>query len=144
MCHTYTSTGTFYSELILNDGVGCIYAMPIGVVVVNGANCNFNMDNPALCTSGTVQFTDSSYGTSPVATWNWNFGDAASGSANHSSLQNPSHFFASPGTYNVTLNITTVDGCTNSHSETVTVNPAPVAYFDRVDSSTCAPDSVHF
>ncbi len=144
ICHTYTSTGTFYSELILNDGVGCVYAIPVGVVVVNGANCDFNLDNPFLCDNGTTQFTDASYGTSPVATWDWNFDDTASGAQNTSSLENPSHFFASPGTYSVTLNITTVDGCTNSHVDTVIVQSAPVVYFARIDSSVCAPDTIHF
>ncbi|GDX51088.1 hypothetical protein LBMAG27_01350 [Bacteroidota bacterium] len=144
ICHTYTSTGTFYSELILNDGVGCVYAIPVGAVVVNGANCDFNLDNPFLCDNGTTQFTDASYGTSPVSQWDWSFGDVASGAQNISTLQNPSHFFASPGTYSISLDITTVDGCTNSHLDTVIVQPAPVTYFARVDSSVCAPVTIHF
>ena len=144
ICHTYVTTGTFYSELILNDGIGCVYALPIGIVEVNGANCVFNLDNPVLCENGNVQFSDASYGTSPITQWNWNFGDLASGAQNSSSLQNPSHFFASPGVYPISLSIVTIDGCTNSYFDTVLVQSAPIADFARGDSSICAPDSVHF
>ena len=38
-----------------------------------------------------------------ASAYQWNFGEPASGSANTSSLQNPTHTYASPGTYNVTL-----------------------------------------
>lgn len=37
--------------------------------------------------------------------WNWYFGDPASGSNNTSNLENPSHQFSGPGTYTVSLEI---------------------------------------
>jgi gliding motility-associated-like protein len=55
------------------------------------------------CVGGnTVNFSDLS--TPCPNTFNWDFGDPNSGPANLSSLQNPSHTFSAPGTYNVTLN----------------------------------------
>ena len=45
----------------------------------------------------------------------WDFGDLASGSANNSTLQNPTHIFSAPGTYTITL---TATGPANAPSTT--------------------------
>jgi PKD repeat protein len=68
--------------------------------------------------SGTlaVDFTDTSTG-SPTA-WSWTFGDNTT-----STLQNPTHTFATAGPYSVTL--TASNRWPNSITKTVTVNPAP-------------------
>ena len=39
-----------------------------------------------------------------ASTYIWDFGDPASGAANTSTLQNPTHVFSGPGTYTVTVN----------------------------------------
>lgn len=57
-----------------------------------------------------VVFTDLSTSTNPISTWTWNFGDGSPGS----SLQNPTHNFASIGTYNVSLTVTNGDGNSNT------------------------------
>lgn len=46
--------------------------------------------------------------TSPLCatSYNWNFGDAASGSNNTSTLENPAHTFSAAGTFLVTLTVT--------------------------------------
>jgi len=67
----------------------------------------------ACSTQNTVSFTDL---TGVCATdYLWDFGEPASGSSNTSVLQNPTHTYASPGTYNVTLI------ASNSCSEPVSV-----------------------
>ena len=53
----------------------------------------------------TVSFTDASTN-SPIS-WTWNFGD---GDSTNSSLQNPVHGYANPGTYTVTLTATNAGG----------------------------------
>jgi len=70
-----------------------------------------------------------------VVTWSWDFGDAASGSANVSSEEDPDHTFSQAGTYTVTVTVTDNDGASDSESNTVTVtlpqeNQAPVASDD--------------
>lgn len=54
--------------------------------------------NPVL-----VEFTDLSTG-NPTS-WNWDFGDGS-----HSTLQNPSHLYTTPGTYSVTLSARNSNG----------------------------------
>jgi PKD repeat protein len=61
--------------------------------------------SPAAASS--VKFVDVSEG-SPTS-WSWDFGDGIG-----SSLQNPSHRFASPGTYIVTLRATNASGSTTT------------------------------
>ena len=45
-----------------------------------------------------------------VVGYSWNFGDAASGGANTSTLRNPSHTYAAPGIYTASLVVTDNDG----------------------------------
>lgn len=63
-----------------------------------GLNANFSISG----TGNTLNFTDlSSAGSGSIFAWNWNFGDAGT-----STLQNPTHTYASPGVYTVCLIIT--------------------------------------
>ena len=87
-----------------------------------------------------VQFTDQSGG--PVASWNWNFGDGASDTA-----QNPSHTYTGAGTYTVALTVTGSGGQTSSANQTITVtNPPPpvTASFSATPTNGQAPLAVHF
>ncbi|KAA9325697.1 GEVED domain-containing protein [Adhaeribacter soli] len=74
----------------------------------------FSADLNTVCT-GTVQFTDAS--ANGPTSWLWNFGDPASGAANTSTLQNPTHMYSttSPGNYTVTLT-----ACKGGQCNTVT------------------------
>ena len=67
-----------------------------------------------------VQFEDQSApGTSAITSWSWNFGDAASGSANVSAEQNPSHVYNNAGTYAVTLTVTTSVGSDDTQATVI-------------------------
>lgn len=69
-------------------------------------------------TSGlSVSFTDASTSSSTITSWQWNFGDSQT-----STSQNPSHTYASAGTYNVCLTITDNHGCHSTICHHVTVS----------------------
>src|SRR4051812_5864166 len=99
---------------------------------------------PATCTPGTAcQFTDAS--TDPdgtIATRAWDFGDPSSGASNASTDQNPTHTFATAGTYQVKLTVTDNGGATNSVTNAVIVgaggNLPPTASFDPPSCSAGA------
>ncbi|PVG82930.1 hypothetical protein DDE18_11340 [Nocardioides gansuensis] len=70
-----------------------------------------------------VTFTDTS--TKSPSSWAWDFGDGGT-----SAERNPTHIFATPGTYTVTLTATNVVGSSSPKTVSVTVHPAkPVANF---------------
>jgi gliding motility-associated-like protein len=92
------------------------------------------------CNSLTDYFSDQSTGT--VGLWNWNFGDPASGAANISQLQNPSHAFSSAGTYTVTLIVSTgnnmcYSSATDSVSMIVHVNASGLSLSTIQNNLTC-------
>jgi gliding motility-associated-like protein len=63
----------------------------------------------------------------PITNWNWNFGDGTT-----STSQNPNHVYTTPGTYSITLTVSTGGGCTNNTNSApivVSAYPFPVASF---------------
>jgi PKD repeat protein len=69
-----------------------------------------------------VSFVDASRGN--PTNHSWSFGDPSSGGANSSTLKNPSHTFASPGTYTVTLSVS-AGGPTVQTQRSITVGGTP-------------------
>ncbi|MFT3911071.1 MAG: PKD domain-containing protein [Ferruginibacter sp.] len=78
-----------------------------------------------LPTTGLAQFT---YNGSAAAgqTYLWDFGDPASGAANSSTLQSPSHNYSNTGSHSVVLTVTGTNGCTDDTVvvRTFSVTPA--------------------
>ena len=91
---------------------------------------NFNYTAPS-CETRTINFTDASVANVGTLTnWSWDFGDPASGGNNTSGLQNPSHTFATAGSYTVALIVTSSKGCSNlSFTRVVVINDRPLAGF---------------
>jgi PKD repeat protein len=90
-----------------------------------------------------VAFTDTSTG-GPTS-WSWDFGDPGSGSANTSSLQNPSHTYNSDGTFTVKLTATNGLGSdTKTQTGFVTVATPPTANFTGTPTSGSSPLNVAF
>lgn len=72
--------------------------------------------SPTVSCSGDIQFSDQS--TNSPTSWLWNFGDG-----NTSTAQNPTHTYASSGSYNVTLTATNAFGSDDEIKNSyVTVN----------------------
>ncbi len=84
-----------------------------------GCRANFTYDS---IVGLDYQFTDHSQSNSSIISWNWNFGDPASGVNDVSSLQNPQHLYSGSGIYNVKLLIRSADGCVDSIIKTVFIN----------------------
>lgn len=82
------------------------YAIPPKSIFTAGYNPTY-YGNPTY-------FTDQS--TNETTSWNWSFGDGTT-----STLQNPSHTYATTGTYTVTLSATNIAGASIS-SQTVSVS----------------------
>ncbi|MEM7040233.1 MAG: PKD domain-containing protein, partial [Bacteroidota bacterium] len=120
--HTYTQSGVFYPILILDDGLGCTFAVisPDSIVIDTIPTVDFSVNSNIICGLDSVHFTDLTFSTRPITDWYWDFGDGTI-----DSVQNPSHLYPGPGTYTVTLGVVNDVGCT----DTITL-PAPISVFD--------------
>ncbi|MDO9186755.1 MAG: PKD domain-containing protein [Bacteroidia bacterium] len=125
---TLIAGNTIYTDTIVSPNI-------ISVLIVPTANISYI--NDTVCFPLSHQFFDISPGS---ASWQWNFGDGSTSST----LQNPSHKYSAPGTYNVTLTVTSIDGCPDIATGTVYVLPAPTAAFLQSSTVICSGGSVDF
>jgi gliding motility-associated-like protein len=99
-----------------------------------------NISGQNVCLNVSTQFTDLSNSSpgDPINSWSWAFGDGGT-----SASQNPSHTYQNPGSYTVTLIVTTILGCKDTISQPVTVYNPPLANFSQPDSG-CSPVCTSF
>lgn len=140
--HVYSNYGIFFASLtvVTNDSCNNAIIKQVNVEPAPLANFAFSDD----CVGNAVTFSDlSQSGTGTLSGWNWNFGDPASGAANQSSQQNPTHTFTQPGTtFNVTLIATNSSGCKDTIYKTVNLSPLPDLDFSY--SASCSGDTTAF
>lgn len=130
-----TTAGTFsYSLINVTEGSSnsCsqVQSGTADVIVNPLPTVDFSFTSPQ-CETGQIAFSDLSVANAGVVnSWQWNFGDPASGAANTSTLQNPTHSYSTPGTYTVSLAVNTDKSCASStFTNTVTISPRPSAGF---------------
>jgi len=112
---TYTVTGT--------TAEGCSSTDAVTVIVNPLPAVSFIGDQLLGCAPFPVNFSNTSFGGS---TYVWNFGDGTG-----SDLLSPSHTFSTAGLYDVTLTVTSAEGCisTVTYDDYIDIAPAPIADF---------------
>lgn len=136
--HIYTVPGNYSVTLIAGNAIysdTLVKANIISVWVVPTANITYI--NDTVCYPLPANFFDSSPGS---ASWLWTFGDGSAAST----LQNPSHFYSTPGPYNVTLTVNSIDGCPDIANATILILPAPTASFTQSSAIICSGGTVLF
>ncbi len=134
--HQYGGSGTYFVQLIVENDLGCTDTVVHVVIADSLPTAQFIA--PAVCLGDTMFFADISLSNGgTIGSWHWDFGDG-----NTSNQQNPSHLYATDGTYNVTLVVENTAGCTDSISMVVLVRPLPDANFNW--SSACVNQQVYF
>lgn len=141
--HTYTANGNYTVCLAVTSASGCTDTF-CQAISIQPPNVNFIRNPPDGCAPLNVQFTDISNSSDPIVSWAWNFGGGAT--PNTSTVQNPAATFANPGSYNVSLTITTQNGCTGSRSinGAVRVGTPPTVDFTISDDTVCLNEPVTF
>lgn len=125
--HIYTNAGNYIANLISTSNFGCVdtFAAPVSINPLPVAG----FIAPDVCAGNSINFTDTSSITSgSIQTWTWNFGNG-----NTSNASNPIFNYSSPGTYNVSLQVITSNGCIANFSNTVNIYPIPVASFNATN-----------
>jgi len=115
--HTYATQGSFVVSLVATNGFGSntsTKTLTLGTPSLPSTDF-FIAPTPAIAAQSTV-FTDLTTGT--PTSWAWNFGDGGT-----STLQHPSHTYATAGTYTVTLTSSNAGG-SKSATQSLTVGAA--------------------
>jgi gliding motility-associated-like protein len=127
--HTFPAPGPYNVRLILNDTAYCNNPDSFLLAINIAANVKASFTIPPTgCAPYTAGFGNTSIG---GATWEWDFGDPASGANNTSTLSNPTHFYAVPGTYTIVLVANDPNTCnkTDTARTTIIVYDKPIANF---------------
>ncbi len=122
--YTFATAGTFNVSLSATSNYGCTATTTTPVVVFGLPSAAFTTQNNCFQTAS--QFTNSS--TAPtgafITQYSWDFGDGTT-----STLQQPTHVYTTPAAYQVRLEVTTNQTCTNLVIKPLTVYPLPVVNF---------------
>lgn len=130
--HTFTATGTYPVKLTVTTNNGCTSTITHNIIISPLPVTNFG--TPDVCLAdASAMFTDSTtIADNSKLTYLWDFGDANATivNPNTSTLQNPSHKYSKAAVYNVSLTVTSNNGCIVNRTKSFTVNGSiPVAAF---------------
>lgn len=111
--------GAYNVSLTVSTPAGCTISSSITGVInawlpptagFSASTYNTTADNAS------ISFTDQSQGS--IATWSWTFGDGGTGNG-----MNPTHNYTDVGTFQVTLYVTDIHGCTSETDADITITP---------------------
>ncbi|MDD2982321.1 MAG: PKD domain-containing protein [Crocinitomicaceae bacterium] len=132
--HVYATSNTFTTTLEVTTNNGCIHSTPISTIVNDLPVAAFTFVNG--CFNTEIQFTETA--SSNSSTYFWDFGDGT-----NSTLQNPSHLYATAGDFLVKLLVSTGStGCLDSITQIITTYPLPIPSFSA--ANTCISEQVNF
>ncbi len=136
--HVFTDPGTYNVELVVVNTGGCSDTLVQSVTVLQAPEVEYAWTTS--CVNDMVQFSvdDVVTNINEVVSWHWDFGDGT-----QSFEQNPGHVYAAIGTYEVTLQIINIYGCSSSVSHYVTITPETTAVFEY-SAPTCYDQPVQF
>lgn len=124
---TYLNEGIYTIKLVSNFGA-CLDSIEKTIKVLAKPIANFNATNTTNCSLPLqTQFTNTSMG---GEFYHWNFGDGT-----NSTLQNPTHSFTFFGTYNISLQVKALNGCTDTKVVDSLIKLIPI----KIDSLNIKP-----
>ncbi|MEO5647254.1 MAG: PKD domain-containing protein, partial [Chitinophagaceae bacterium] len=124
--HAYSTVGPFNVKLTVTSTRGCVKdSTKILNQVFAQPTAAFNV-NPEFCLNQPSVFTDQSNGQGNTLTeWHWDFGDGQT-----STIQNPTHTYATAGSFTIKLYVKNDKGCfSDTLAKQVIINPLPIAQF---------------
>ncbi len=121
--HQFNNSGIYNIYLTATSDKGCVNTNDTAVVIeaysLPVADFSYAPDYITIMNPN-VEFTDLS---SDASVWNWVLGDGSS-----STEQNPKYTYADTGNYNIELWISNINGCVDSISKSLRVEPEFMIY----------------
>lgn len=138
--HYYNANGTYQVCLTISDSA-CTSTICQNITVGSTTTCLAAFTFTVDTTGYYFSFTDNSLGNYQLVSWS--FGDGTS-----SNIFNPTHFYPTPGSYNVCLTISNQLGtCLDTYCQTILVpgnNPCVPVFFSYPDSNSVSNGNVNF
>lgn len=133
----FDTLGLYNVELVVVADSGCTSSTTKTIQVFDKPTAKFSYK--IGCASGPISFADQSVGVAndALANWLWEFGDDSI-----STLRNPTHIYAQPGIYPVSLTITSTTGCSSVFYDTLEVYPELVV--DIETDNLCFGETTQF
>lgn len=124
--HTFSQAGIYDVRLIVTSENGCQDTVTQNVEVKPVPDVDFTFSN--VCEGLPNVFVDASTiaAGGNIVSYEWDFGDNSTQGLG----PNVSHVYDTYGYYNVTLTLTTDNGCVNSYTQTVFSHPTPTAEYE--------------
>jgi PKD repeat protein len=129
------TAGTFNVTLLVETEQGCSSSTTFPLVVHPKPIVSFITEK--FCPYDAVEFTSFNSQLSSLSSQLWSFDDNTT-----STSPNPTHVFGTTGTYNVSLQAQDINGCRDTVTQAVYIQPAPVAAFSF--NNTCEETEVNF
>lgn len=124
--HVYSTAGTYDVQLIVTTDAGCSDTVINQVEVYEKPNADFSYLSDCSGNQINVTFTDESTTiTDAISVYFYDFGDGANSGNN----ANPTHQFNADGDYTILHWVETVNGCTDTITEVLSVPALPEAGF---------------
>lgn len=143
---TYAVNNNYNVRLIATNSFGC-KDTAIQNVNIRPLELAIGADVVLGCAPLEVNFFHTLYTTQqsgvfypfPGVTFNWHFGNGAT-----SSQPNPTYIYNTPGTYTVTMQVTTANGCTATDTMQVYVGVKPTPLFSATPILACVGQPITF
>lgn len=134
----FALAGIHNVQLQVVSNNGCKDTITKNVVVYELPDAQFSAAN--VCEGNNVQFVDASVSPAgdSIQFWNWNFGDSNTLMSTLPGVPG-GYLYALTGSYNVSLQVVSKNGCLDSVSKTIRINPNPVMDFTVSDTLGCEP-----
>lgn len=123
----YAAAGTYTVKLTATNANNCSEVITRTITIFANPVANFTASD--RCIGQSIVFVNTSTGVNDAQ---WQFGDGSS-----SNSFNPTYNYSASGTYNVILNVKSINGCVSSVTKAVNVFSAPKASFSVNDIGQC-------
>ena len=119
--HLYQSSGNYNITLTATDANGCLDTANHSLSLLTAPTSQFSVTQ--FCEQTNIPYNNTSFSndTSLIVQFHWEFGDG-----NTDSLINPTHLYAQEGVYSNQLIAVSSNGCSDTISQTIQIQPSPV------------------
>lgn len=135
--HDYDNAATYLVSLTATSNEGCIVEETQNVNVHPLPVADFSVGD--VCDGSAASFNNSSTISAGSITYDWDFDDGA-----NSTDENPSHTYALPNAYDVTLTVNSGFSCTDQITKQVTVYPESVGGTLAGSTTLCDDDAADY